>query len=238
MPVQPDPLRRIEERLRRQRPALEVEQLLLVAVALQHDVLAASDALDLGQRALEFEDAQIVERGERDNKVELVVAERVGVLGAVVEERSAEVGVRVLGRVLGDVEPRQAQLRYDLLHLVEQKSLAAADVKHAVAGLEGVVVDERLRHGFPASGHVVVTAVAVAAVAVPVVGLVFLGLDHAGDLVVVHSGEVVSLGAGVQRCDDVHHPAHYRSSFVSGGRFSLYSVQRASRFALASCSSL
>src|SRR5688572_16237815 len=41
MPEQPDPLGRAEKRLARERPALEVEQLFFVPVALHHEVLVA-----------------------------------------------------------------------------------------------------------------------------------------------------------------------------------------------------
>ena len=64
---QPDPLRRVEERLGGESPALQVEQLLFVPVAFDHQVLLASHPLHLGQGGFELEDPEVVEAGQGDN---------------------------------------------------------------------------------------------------------------------------------------------------------------------------
>src|SRR5207247_9722047 len=77
--------------------ALEVEELLLVPVALEHDVLGAADPLDLLERGLQLEEPQVVQGTERDDEVEVVVRPRVRVLRAVPrsEEHTSELQSRV-----------------------------------------------------------------------------------------------------------------------------------------------
>src|SRR5262245_13054640 len=83
MAVQPDPLGGVEERFGGERPALEVELLELVSVALDHDVFLLTDALDLLDRGFQLEQAQVVQRAERDHQVELLVAPRIRILRAI-----------------------------------------------------------------------------------------------------------------------------------------------------------
>src|SRR5581483_6169735 len=62
---QPGPRLGAEERLARQRPALEVEQLLRRPVALDDEVLVPADALHLGERRGTLLHRQVVQRVHR-----------------------------------------------------------------------------------------------------------------------------------------------------------------------------
>ncbi len=110
--------------------------------------------------------------------------------------------------VTRDVEADELGLGQQQLELVQQKALAAADVEDANLALEAVQIDQRLRDRLPAALDVAIAAIAVAPVAVPVVGLVFLGLEHAVDLLVHHAADIVPLGHLVQRGDDVEQTTH------------------------------
>ena len=57
MPIEPDPLGGIKEGFTGQRPALEIELLKFISVALEHDVALLADALDFRERAATFKDA-------------------------------------------------------------------------------------------------------------------------------------------------------------------------------------
>ena len=137
-----------------------------------------------------------------------LVAERIAVLRAIAEQIRLDLLARIGEAVLRDVEAGDLQLGQELLHLVEQERLAAADVENLGSVLEPVDVDQRLRHRRPAAVDELVAAVAVAAVAVPVVELVFLRLQHAVDLVVDHARQVVALGRLMQRRHDVQQSTH------------------------------
>ena len=62
--VEPDPFLLIEEGFAGESPTLEVEEFLFVAVALEHDVALLADPLDFGESGLEFENPEVVKRGE------------------------------------------------------------------------------------------------------------------------------------------------------------------------------
>src|SRR5215217_8656202 len=128
--VEPDPFGGVEKRFARERPALQIELLELAAVAFEHDVALLADALDFGQRRLQLEQPQVVKAAERNHQVELVVAERISILRAVLEELVLHVRVGVGEAMIRDVEARDLEARLDLQHLVEQKALAATDVEH------------------------------------------------------------------------------------------------------------
>ena len=191
---------------------MEVEEFLLVAVALEHDVALLADPLDFGERGLELENPEVVECGKGDDEIEGFVLEGIWILGAVEEKVSLELGMDAGETVLGDVEPDDFESGFEELHFVKEKGFSAADIENARTGFEAVGVDEGLGDRLPSAGKVFVAAVAETAVAIPVVEFVFLGLEHAGDLVVDHAGEdiagrgfmewgdeVTELGHGVRR---------------------------------------
>src|ERR1700734_749834 len=209
MVIEPDPFRRVQDRFRGQRPAFEIELLELVAVALEHDVFVLADPVDLLHCGFELEQAQIVQAAERDHQIERAVAVRIAVLGAIAEQIRLDLVAGLGEAVFRDVEAGDLEPGQDLLHLVEQERLAAADVEHARSVLEPIDVDQGLRHRFPAAVDELVAAVAVTAVAVPVIELVFLGLHHAMGFVVVHARQVIALRRLVQRGDDVEQASHY-----------------------------
>ena len=91
--VQPDPLSGVEEGLRRQCPAHQIEQFLFVSIAFQHDVVIAADTLNFGKSCFQFEDSQVVQGGEGDDKIKLPISERIYVLSAVSDQRSVKVWV-------------------------------------------------------------------------------------------------------------------------------------------------
>ena len=202
----------MEDRLGGQRPAFQIVHLGDVPVSLDHDVLVLADALDLLDRGLQLEQPQIVQRAERDDEIEIVVAVGVGVLRLVGEEIGLHLFMRMGKAVLRDVKARDLQPRQYLLHFVQQKALAAADVEHARSILEAVGFDQRLGDRRPAALDESVAAIAEAAVAVPVIGFVFPRLQRTGDLVVVHASHVVPLGRRMQRGHHVQHPSHFQTS--------------------------
>jgi hypothetical protein len=85
MAVKPDPLGGIEEGFAGKGPALEVELFLLIAIAFQHHIAVFTDPLDLAERGFQFKNPKVVETAERNHKVEVIVAKRIGILGAVAE---------------------------------------------------------------------------------------------------------------------------------------------------------
>src|SRR5438477_3619971 len=84
--VEPDPLRGVEERLARERPAFQIEELLLVAIALEHDVPVLADAFDFTQGRLQLEQPQVVQGAERDDEIEVLVAPRIAILRAIAHQ--------------------------------------------------------------------------------------------------------------------------------------------------------
>ena len=125
MTVEPDPLGRVEERLGGERPALEVEQLLLVTIALEHDVTALAHTLNLGERGLQFEDAQVVQTAQRDDEVEMFIAPRIRILRTVTNQVRANRLRRGREAVTRNVEANQLGLRQKLLRRT-QKNLVAS----------------------------------------------------------------------------------------------------------------
>ena len=75
--VEPDPFVLIEEGFTGEGPTLNIEQLLLVAIALEHDVALFSDSLNFTESGLKLEDTKVVKRGEGDDEVEGLVLEGV-----------------------------------------------------------------------------------------------------------------------------------------------------------------
>ena len=88
--VEPDPFVFVEEGFTCEGPTLNIEQLLLVAIALKHDVALFANSLDFAKGGLKFENAEVVERGEGDNKIEGLVLERIWILSAVDKEIGLE----------------------------------------------------------------------------------------------------------------------------------------------------
>lgn len=208
MVVEPDPFRLVEEGFAGEGPALEVEEFLLVPVALEHDVALLADPLDFAKRGLEFENPEVVERGEGDDEVEGLVLEGIGILGAMQEEVGAEFWVAAGEAVFGDIEPDDFQSGFEELHFVKEEAFSAADIEDARTGFESVGVDEGLGYGFPAACKVFVASVSEAAVAVPVIEFVFLGLEHAGDLVIDHAGEDIADSGFMEWGDEVAELGH------------------------------
>ncbi len=84
------------------------------------------------------------------------------------------------------------------MHFVKEKAFPASDIKHARTGFEPVGVDESLGNGFPAASEILVTTVAEPTVAIPVIEFIFLGLQHAGNLVVDHPSDNIAVGGFVK----------------------------------------
>src|SRR5262249_61569842 len=118
MTVEPYPLGGIEEAFAGEGPALQVELLQLIAVALEHDVALLADALDLFTGGVELEEAQVVQAAERDHEIEILIAERVAILRAITEEVLAD-GLGGGGEaVLGNIEADDFGTGEELLHFV------------------------------------------------------------------------------------------------------------------------
>src|SRR5262245_4833507 len=83
--VEPDPLRSMQDGFRCQRPAFEVELFEFVSVPLDHNVFAFADPLDFLDRSFQFIQAQIMQSPKRYHQIKGLVAERVTVLGPIVE---------------------------------------------------------------------------------------------------------------------------------------------------------
>src|SRR6516165_6126282 len=92
---QPDPGSGIEECFAGQRPALQIELLELVAITLDHNVLVLAHPFDLLQRRLQVEDAQIVQASERDDEIEVFIAERISILRAIAKQMGAHLGLGI-----------------------------------------------------------------------------------------------------------------------------------------------
>jgi len=208
--VEPDPFLLVEEGFAGESPALDIEEFLLVAVALEHDVALLADALDFAECGLQFEDPEVVKRGEGDDEVEGFVLEGVWILGAVQEEVRFELGMHTGEAVLGDVESNDLDTGFEELHFVKEKAFSASDIEHARTGFEPVSVDESLGNGFPAASKIFVSTVTEAPVTVPIVELIFLGFEHAGDFVIDHAGEDITGGGFVERSYKITELGHKR----------------------------
>src|SRR5262249_29834979 len=90
MTVEPYPLGGIEEAFAGEGPALQVELLQLIAVALEHDVALLADALDLFTGGVQLEEAQGVQAAERDHEIAILIAARVAILRPITEEGPAD----------------------------------------------------------------------------------------------------------------------------------------------------
>jgi hypothetical protein len=128
--VEPDPFVFVEEGFTGECPALNIEQLLLVPIALEHDVALFADALDFAEGGLKLEDAKVVECGEGDNKIKGFVLERIWILGAVNEEVRLELGMYASEPVLGDVESDDLESGLEELHFVKEKSFSTTDIEN------------------------------------------------------------------------------------------------------------
>ena len=208
--VEPDPFLLVEEGFAGEGPALDVEEFLLVAVALEHDVALLADTLDFAEGGLKFENAEVVKRGEGDDEVEGFVLEWIGILGAVDEEIGLELGMHAGETVFGDVKSDDLESGLEELHFVKEKAFPASDIEHARTGFEPVGVDESLGNGFPAASEIFVSTVAETPVTVPVVKLIFLGFEHAGDFVIDHAGEDIAGGGFVERSNKITELGHKR----------------------------
>ena len=206
--VEPDPFLLVEEGFAGEGPALDVEEFLLVAVTLEHDVALLADALDFAERGLKLENAEVVERGEGDDEVEGFVLEGIWILGAVDEEIGLELGMHAGETVFGDVKSDDLESGLEELHFVKEKAFPASDIEHARTGFEPVGVDESLGNGFPAASEIFVSTVAETSVTVPVVKLIFLGFEHAGDFLIDHAGEDIAGGGFVKGSNKITELGH------------------------------
>lgn len=196
--VEPDPFFLVEEGFACERPALDIEEFLFVAVALKHDVSLLADALDFAERGLQLKDSEIVKCGEGDDEIEGFVLEGIWILGAVQEDVGLEFRMHTGKAVFGDIESDDLKPGLEELHFIKEKAFSASDIEHARTGFEPVSVDESLGNGFPSAGKIFVSTVAETPVAIPVVELIFLGLEHAGDFVIDHAGENIAGGGFVE----------------------------------------
>jgi len=112
--------------------------------------------------------------------------------------------------MLGDVEPDDFEFGFEELHFVKEKTFSATDIENARTGFEAVSVDEGLGNRLPSPGKVFVAAIAETAVAIPVIEFVFLGLEHAGDLVVDHACEDIAGSGFMEWGDEVAELGHER----------------------------
>src|SRR5262249_26237272 len=112
---EPDPGGGVEERLARERPALQIELLELIAIALHHDEFVLADALDFLNRGLQLEDAQVVQTGEGNDEIEMLVAEGVSVLRPVAEEMRADLLFSLGQSVAGYVKAYDLRIGQELL---------------------------------------------------------------------------------------------------------------------------
>ena len=216
--VEPDPLFLVEEGFTSKGPALEVEEFLLVPIALKHDVALLADALDFGECALELKNPKVVESGEGDNEIKGFVFEGIRILRAVGEEVGLKIGMATRESVLGYVEADNLQGGFEELELVEKKRFSTADIQNARTGLEPVGFNEGLSDGFPTPCEIFVAAIAEPAITIPIVELIFLRFQHAGDLVVNHAGEDIALGGFMERCDEVAELGHGNKIEIGGWR--------------------
>jgi len=69
MLINPYPLSHIEKRLTGQCPALEIEQLLFVAIAFKHDIFVFTDPFNLSDSGFQFKNSQIMQTSERDEQI-------------------------------------------------------------------------------------------------------------------------------------------------------------------------
>jgi hypothetical protein len=128
--VEPDPLVFVEEGFTCERPTLNIEQLLLVAIALEHDVALFSDSLNFTESGLKLEDTEVVERGEGDNEIEGFVIEGVWILSTVDKEVRLELRMHACEPVLGYVESDNLERRFKELHFVKEKSFSTTDIEN------------------------------------------------------------------------------------------------------------
>ena len=126
------------------------------------------------------------------------------------EKVGLQLGMDAGEAVLGDVEPDDFESGLEELHFVEEKAFSATDIEDARTGFEAVSVDESLGNRLPSARKVFVAAIAETAVAIPVVEFVFLGFEHAGDLVVDHAGEDIAGCGFMEWGDEVAELGHER----------------------------
>jgi hypothetical protein len=129
--VEPDPFVLVEEGFTGEGPTLNIEQLLLVAIALEHDVALFADPLNFTEGGLKFENTEVVERGKGDNEIEGFVLEGVWILSAMDKEVRLELGVHTSEPVFGDVKSDNLELRLEELHFVKEKSFSTTDIENA-----------------------------------------------------------------------------------------------------------
>src|SRR3990170_3002622 len=155
-----DPAVRIVVELGGQPPVLEHRLLLGRAVAVDlHEGMPARHAFNLAQRLDAPVPVEIVDGIERNHRLEAVVRERQ--LERVAEvEPSDHLGLGVHQRVFRDVEAERLEPGHGLHEILDQESLARADVEHAVAGPETEMRDHVRGDRHPAP------VIAVAAVAI------------------------------------------------------------------------
>ena len=128
--VEPDPFVLVEEGFTGEGPTLNIEQLLLVAIALEHDVALFADPLNFTEGSLKFENTEVVERGEGDDEIEGFVVERIWILSAMDKEVRLELGMNASEPVLGDVESDDLESGLEELHFVKEKSFSTTDIEN------------------------------------------------------------------------------------------------------------
>src|SRR6185437_3477923 len=129
--VEPDPRPRVEECLGRQCPALKIEQFLLIAITLDHEVLVFANALDFANGGLQLEHFQVVQTTKRNDEVKMLIGPLITLLRAVTEQCTFEIRVLRRQAVFGNIKADQLQPRLDQLHFIQKKRLAAADIQNA-----------------------------------------------------------------------------------------------------------
>src|SRR6185437_15965355 len=138
-----------------------------------------------------------------DHEIEVFVAERVGILRPVPKEMISDFLFSVCQPMSRDVEAENLGIGQKSLQLVEQMSLATADIKNLSISLQPINIYQRLGGIPPTALDISIAPIAVAPIAIPVIEFILLGLYHADDLVVHHAANVVALGLLVQRRNDI-----------------------------------
>src|SRR5262249_51544020 len=157
---QGDPAIRIIMELGGEHPFLEQRLLLSGAIGVDlHEGTPRRESFDFTERGDAFAAVEIVHSIERYHRLEAVVGKRQ--LNRVPEmEPADDLRLAMHQRIFRDIEAEGLQPGTDLDQVLDQEALAAADVEHAVAGLELEVLHHILGDRNP-SAVVAVSAIAV-----------------------------------------------------------------------------
>src|SRR5215471_527380 len=144
------PLLRPQERDGGEHPLHEDVALGLVPVRIDLDVPSPGrQPLDLAERGQAALALQVVEHVDRDHGREGARGKRQLVRGSP-DEATRRLRLGAAQRVVGDVEPPDAEPGADGGQILDEKPLGAPDVQHAVARREAEVLDDVPRDGDPA----------------------------------------------------------------------------------------